>query len=128
MKEEKNHPSSLQSWLIWSSGGLFFLLGFFHRVAPAVLHRELTVDFSLSASSLGALENAGPYVEFSIEPDSFEPWQAGLYVPALHAVEGKVQIPEGPGWGVEINPAWLCLLYTSPSPRDRQKSRMPSSA
>ena len=55
MKEEKNHPSSLQSWLIWSSGGLFFLLGFFHRVAPAVLHRELTVDFSLSASSLGAL-------------------------------------------------------------------------
>ena len=22
----------------------------------------------------------------------------------------------------------LCLLYTSPSPRDRQKSRMPSSA
>ena len=26
-------------------------------------------------------------------------------------------------------PAWVgCLLYTSPSPRDRQKSRMPSSA
>ena len=24
--------------------------------------------------------------------------------------------------------AWSCLLYTSPSPRDRQKSRMPSSA
>ena len=31
------------------------------------------------------------------------------------------------------NPSWAhpfgtCLLYTSPSPRDRQKSRMPSSA
>ena len=25
-------------------------------------------------------------------------------------------------------PPWVCLLYTSPSPRDRQKSRMPSSA
>ena len=25
-------------------------------------------------------------------------------------------------------PYWHCLLYTSPSPRDRQKSRMPSSA
>ena len=23
---------------------------------------------------------------------------------------------------------WACLLYTSPSPRDRQKTRMPSSA
>ena len=30
---------------------------------------------------------------------------------------------------MDTNPkAELCLLYTSPSPRDRQKSRMPSSA
>ena len=34
---------------------------------------------------------------------------------------------------LEANPdlpvyIWTCLLYTSPSPRDRQKSRMPSSA
>ena len=27
-----------------------------------------------------------------------------------------------------VNQAQICLLYTSPSPRDRQKSRMPSSA
>ena len=27
-----------------------------------------------------------------------------------------------------ISAAVACLLYTSPSPRDRQKSRMPSSA
>ena len=26
------------------------------------------------------------------------------------------------------SPSTICLLYTSPSPRDRQKSRMPSSA
>ena len=29
---------------------------------------------------------------------------------------------------IEVGPLRLCLLYTSPSPRDRQKSRMPSSA
>ena len=28
----------------------------------------------------------------------------------------------------EITKTNICLLYTSPSPRDRQKSRMPSSA
>ena len=28
----------------------------------------------------------------------------------------------------QINRHYSCLLYTSPSPRDRQKSRMPSSA
>ena len=32
--------------------------------------------------------------------------------------DGKVNIAE----------SYACLLYTSPSPRDRQKSRMPSSA
>ena len=30
--------------------------------------------------------------------------------------------------GTPIGRMPLCLLYTSPSPRDRQKSRMPSSA
>ena len=29
---------------------------------------------------------------------------------------------------VEAERFYICLLYTSPSPRDRQKSRMPSSA
>ena len=30
--------------------------------------------------------------------------------------------------GAEYGQLVICLLYTSPSPRDRQKSRMPSSA
>ena len=32
------------------------------------------------------------------------------------------------GEDVAFGPYNICLLYTSPSPRDRQKSRMPSSA
>ena len=31
-------------------------------------------------------------------------------------------------WPVRQTVGMVCLLYTSPSPRDRQKSRMPSSA
>ena len=31
-------------------------------------------------------------------------------------------------YGSDIDTPNICLLYTSPSPRDRQKSRMPSSA
>ena len=30
--------------------------------------------------------------------------------------------------GERLAQGYACLLYTSPSPRDRQKSRMPSSA
>ena len=36
--------------------------------------------------------------------------------------------PPQPLWDCSDFLRWACLLYTSPSPRDRQKSRMPSSA
>ncbi|MED5249470.1 MAG: MFS transporter [Pseudomonadota bacterium] len=48
-------PPAMLAWTVWSLGAGLFLLGFFHRVAPAVLHRELSLDFGLSAASLGSL-------------------------------------------------------------------------
>ena len=72
---------------------------------PHSANRSLVTVFTLHL--MGSVENAGPYLEFSIEPDAFEPWQAGLYFPSLQVLNGKVSIPEGPGWGIEINPAWL---------------------
>ena len=39
---------------------------------------------------------------------------------------GLIMILDGVAGAVAANN--ICLLYTSPSPRDRQKSRMPSSA
>jgi L-alanine-DL-glutamate epimerase-like enolase superfamily enzyme len=75
---------------------------------PCVPHSanlSLVTVFALHLA--GAIENAGPYVELSIEPTAYYPWQQGLYTPRLTAHDGMVQIPEGPGWGVEINPEWL---------------------
>jgi MFS family permease len=40
---------------VWSFGAVFYLLGFFHRVAPAVITGELMRDFQISAASLGNL-------------------------------------------------------------------------
>ena len=51
----KPMPPAMLAWTVWSLGAGLFLLGFFHRVAPAVLHRELSLDFGLSAASLGSL-------------------------------------------------------------------------
>ena len=56
-------------------------------------------------SEFGGADGAAEDVIASINPD-YEPWFGGI--------------------GFE--PPGGCLLYTSPSPRDRQKSRMPSSA
>jgi len=53
---------------------------------------------------LAVLENAGPYMEYSIEDSE---WVKNLYTPELKVTDGKVNIPAGPGWGVEINEKWL---------------------
>ena len=37
-------------------------------------------------------------------------------------------LPNNPAQTLYLTQLQTCLLYTSPSPRDRQKSRMPSSA
>ena len=72
---------------------------------PHSANLSLVTVFSLHM--MGAIKNAGPYVEFSIEPGSSFPWQVGMFDPPLEASDGKVKIPDGPGWGVEINPSWL---------------------
>jgi len=72
---------------------------------PHAANLTLVTVFALHLSA--AIGNAGPYVEFSIEPPEYYPWQDGLFAPALVARGGEVPIPDGPGWGVEIDPAWL---------------------
>ena len=44
------------------------------------------------------------------------------------AKQGEAIEDKGKGKAEEGQDTYGCLLYTSPSPRDRQKSRMPSSA
>ncbi|MGH3137820.1 MAG: mandelate racemase/muconate lactonizing enzyme family protein [Gaiellaceae bacterium] len=72
---------------------------------PHAANHSLVLVFTLHL--LAAIENQGPYLEFSIEPDADYPWQTGMYEPRPHVADGKVSVPEGPGWGVEISPDWL---------------------
>jgi L-alanine-DL-glutamate epimerase-like enolase superfamily enzyme len=63
---------------------------------------------------LAALPNAGPYVEFSIERT---PWTEGVYDPPLRVKDGKVAVPDGPGWGVKVRPGWLAKATRQVSTR-----------
>ena len=74
-------------------------------VTPHSANLSLVTVFTLHL--MGALENAGPHLEFSIEGKDYYPWQYDLYEPFLVAKDGRVQIPSEPGWGVQINEAWL---------------------
>ena len=68
---------------------------------PHSANHSLVTLFSLHL--MGAIPAAGPYVEYSIEEPEYYPWRPDLFTPALEVRDGMVRIPDGPGWGVEIN-------------------------
>ncbi len=49
------YPPLLLALAIWGLGAALYLIGFFQRVAPAVLTRELSAEFALTAAALGNL-------------------------------------------------------------------------
>lgn len=69
---------------------------------PHSANRSLVLVFTMHL--LAAIPNAGRYVELSIEPST---WAESLYSPWLRVEDGKIEFPEGPGWGVEILPSRL---------------------
>ncbi len=51
----QDKPPLSKAWFIWGLGALLYLMGFFQRVAPAVMTAELMRDFNISAAALGNL-------------------------------------------------------------------------
>ena len=81
------------------------------HILPAVSHEKIAVSLSLS-------EGASK-LELILDDKS--------------VVKGKSSDREGKHWQFIVDQlsadnSYNCLLYTSPSPRDRTRSRMPSSA
>ncbi|MCP4392248.1 MAG: hypothetical protein GY802_28400 [Gammaproteobacteria bacterium] len=92
-------------------------------ITPHTANLSLVTIFTLHL--MGAIENAGPYVEFSIEEADFYPWQYGIYEDFPVARDGKVQIPEGPGWGVDICSSWLEQSHYQISEADEMSYQLP---
>jgi len=77
---------------------------------PCTLHSaNLSLVTLFSAHFMAAIENAGKYVEYSIEGADYYPWQERIFSPALEIRDGNVLIPDKPGWGIDIEPEWIAL-------------------
>ena len=70
---------------------------------------NLSLVTLFSIHLMAALENAGKYVEFSIEGSDYYPWQENIFNPGFEIKNGNVLISDKPGWGIEINPEWIAL-------------------
>ena len=77
---------------------------------PVLLFIVVGVGLGLALMTIGRV--LGPN---NPDPDKLSPYECGFE--AFEDARMKFDVRY-----------YLCLLYTSPSPRDRQKSRMPSSA
>ena len=77
----------------------------------------------LAVGLLAGLVSLPSYAhEFWMEPSDFQPHVGDVV--AVDLVIGT----HFDGFSLPYTPDEICLLYTSPSPRDRSISRMPSSA
>jgi len=83
-------------------------------VVPHSANLSMVTLFALHF--MAAIPNAGPFVEFTIEREVNRP-REGLYAPPLQVADGKVKIPDGPGWGVTIRPDWLAAANYQKSER-----------
>ena len=103
-KELRGQVDTLQ-WLMWQMGGLGPMLGQNHHFANYALEK----------------------IPYAIERYTKE--TSRLYGVLNKQLADRLFIT-GKQYTIADMACypWICLLYTSPSPRDRQKSRMPSSA
>ena len=79
----------------------------------------MRMDISKVAKHCGELEDEREIVSREVQELRGQRSRALRPSTLAAMVMGRLAMPD---------PSRTCLLYTSPSPRDRQKSRMPSSA
>lgn len=95
-------------------------------VTPHCANLSMVTLFTMHL--LRVIPNAGKYLEFSIEGPDYYPWQDGLFRASPYAIEdGHARVTEAPGWGVEIEPAWLDRARYQVTEFEGSRSSMKSS-
>lgn len=67
MEKSPAYPPITLALTVWGFGAALFLIGFFQRVAPAVITQELMAEFALSAVALGNLSALYFYAYVAIQ-------------------------------------------------------------
>ena len=109
-----------------------------HQISSPTITSAKSSDRA-TACSLCHLDQSFPWVADKLEqwydqkqPSESNPNAQPVSTIILHLTSGdaaqRAVAVAAMGWAPAQEASGTCLLYTSPSPRDRQKSRMPSSA
>ena len=55
LSDQKSYPPASLAWSVWGLGALLYLIGFYLRVAPAVITDQLMTEFAITGAALGNL-------------------------------------------------------------------------
>ena len=88
----------------------------------------LTVSLMFQANGLLLLVYLTDYVNMQAATAGLLIGLSKIYDAVTDPVMGRISDRTNTAWGKRRPYILLCLLYTSPSPRDLSTSRMPSSA
>ena len=55
VSDQRNLPPASLAWSVWGLGALLYLIGFYLRVAPAVITDQLMTEFAITGAALGNL-------------------------------------------------------------------------
>jgi len=121
----KNYSPVWLGWLMWGLVAALYLIGFFQRMAPAVMVEELMRDFSISGASLGSLSAAYFYsyaamqIPSGLLVDSIGPRRLSTYACVVCAI-GVFIFAWGPGLyyayagrfliGASVAVAWVTCM------------------
>jgi len=83
---------------------------------PHSANHSMVLIFTLHMIS--AIDNAAPYIEYSIE----DHWAEGMINPKPVVEDGAITIPDEPGWGVQIDDEWLATADYAESISSDQSS------
>ena len=105
------------------------------RAAQAARAARVRAGLPAVGVPRGVADPGMPYLDPSIAPGTYVAVQNATPILSLAELPKKLGPALGRTCSCSRSPSYfcptltiVCLLYTSPSPRDRQKSRMPSSA
>ncbi len=124
----RSHPPAWMPWTIWGLGALFYLSGFYQRVAPAVMTDQLMAEFGIGATALGHLSAfyfysyVGMQIPTGVLADAVGPRRL-LTIGAMVASAGAFLFAAAPGLmaaslgrlliGGSVGVAWVSLLMLS---------------
>ena len=118
--------TAILTWFLWSI--FIFVIGV--KIFP---DKDQKVPFKKILVSVGYAHSPGLIRFFAVTPELVIPviflTQFWIFASLIISTKQVLNIKSNfKSFGIIFLSFLICLLYTSPSPRDRQKSRMPSSA